>query len=62
VEGLFHALNQVEGLILDPTRDLLAPLPWSDGHTLLRESLLAIEHTAYHWGELVELTMVSARQ
>jgi hypothetical protein len=41
-------------LVEDASRDLLAPLPAStEGHTLLREALLAADHTAYHVGELV---------
>ena len=40
-------------LITDPPRDLLAPLPWGDGQTLLREALLLADHNAYHLGQLV---------
>ena len=51
------ATDRVEKLLLDPERDLLTPFPWGEGQTLMREVLLAIEHTAYHLGELVELTV-----
>ena len=43
VEGFFHSLRKVEDLVLDEKRDLLAPFPWGEGHTLLREALLAIQ-------------------
>lgn len=57
VAGFLAARWRLQGLILDPNRDLLRPFSWSeDGHTLLREAILAIDHTAYHLGELVELT------
>ena len=56
IEGFFHALNRMEELVLDESRELLKPFAWSDGHTLMREALLAIEHTAYHCGQRVELS------
>jgi uncharacterized damage-inducible protein DinB len=42
-----------QGLVSDPARDLLAPFPWGDGQTLLREALLLADHNAYHIGQLV---------
>jgi hypothetical protein len=53
VQGFFAALSQLEKMVED--RDLFAPFPWAADHTFLREVLLAIEHTAYHSGELVQL-------
>jgi hypothetical protein len=41
--------------------DLTKPFPWEPSHNLLREVLLAIEHNAYHAGELVQLTRVLRR-
>lgn len=43
----------LEQLVADPERDLLAPFPWGDGQTLLREALLVVDHTAYHVGQLI---------
>jgi len=40
-------------LLEDPKRDLFKPLPWGDGQTLLRETLLIVDHNAYHVGEIV---------
>jgi len=45
----------LESLVTSPSADLLAPLPWADGQTLLREALLAADHNAYHLGQLVLL-------
>lgn len=59
-EGYRAALRRMEGLILDLNRDLTAKLPWGDGQTLLHEALLAIEHGAYHCGELVEIAAALA--
>ncbi len=52
----FRADQQaMEALVSDPARDLLAPFPWGDGQTLLREAMLVADHTAYHVGQLVLL-------
>ncbi len=45
----------LESLVLDPQNDLFAPFPWGDGHTLLREALLAADHASYHLGQIVIL-------
>jgi len=50
----FHRDNRaMQELVLDPQRDLLAPFPWGDGQTLLREALLVADHNAYHLGQLL---------
>jgi uncharacterized damage-inducible protein DinB len=40
-------------LATDPRRDLLEPVPAGSGQTLLRELILAADHTAYHVGQLI---------
>jgi hypothetical protein len=35
------------------TTDLLAPIPHGEGQTVLRELLLAADHTSYHLGQMV---------
>jgi hypothetical protein len=48
--------KELEKLVADPSADLLAPFPHSDGgQTLLREALLAADHNSYHLGQLVVL-------
>lgn len=42
-------------LLKEGKRDLLAPFPYGDGQTLLREALLIADHTAYHIGEILVL-------
>ncbi len=51
-----HAdLDAMVDLVLDPETDILAPLPWGDGATILREALLVADHNAYHQGQLTLL-------
>lgn len=45
--------RRLERQVLNPRRDLLAPVPAGTGQTLLREILLAADHAAYHIGQLV---------
>jgi DinB superfamily len=42
-------------LVEDESTDLLAKIPHGDGQTVLREVLLAADHTAYHLGAFVLL-------
>lgn len=46
-------LRAFEKLIADEATDLHARIPHGDGQTILREVLLAIDHNAYHLGQLV---------
>ncbi len=46
-------LDAMVALVLDPARDLLAPLPHAPDKTLLREALVLADHNAYHLGQLV---------
>jgi hypothetical protein len=48
-------LAEFEKLTGDPASNLYAPIPWGDGQNLLREILLAGDHTSYHLGQLVML-------
>ncbi len=48
-------LAQFERMVEDPATDLEAPIPWGEGQTILREVLLAGDHTSYHLGQLVLL-------
>lgn len=57
--GLNKVQAKIEGLVSQG--DLTKPFPWEPSHNLLREVLLAIEHNAYHAGELVELTRALRR-
>lgn len=53
VKALTADLGAFEKLIQNPDSNLYARIPWGEGQTLLREALLAIDHTSYHVGQLV---------
>jgi len=49
----FDDRDILEKFLLDPRNDLNLPVRNSKNHTLLREMLLVIEHTAYHTGQML---------
>ena len=53
VKALKADLTAFEGIVRDSKSNLYAKIPWGEGQTLLREVLLASDHTSYHLGELV---------
>lgn len=55
VKALRKDLNAFEKMLKDPEVDLYAKIAWGDGQTILREILLAIDHTGYHIGQIVML-------
>lgn len=46
-------LGALSAIAADESLDLHAPIPHGGGHTPLRELLLAVDHNAYHLGQLV---------
>jgi hypothetical protein len=56
VRGLKEDLDAFGKLVKDPQSNLYAQIPWGKkDQTLLREVLLAADHTSYHAGALVNL-------
>lgn len=55
VRAVKKDLADFEKLIGEPETNLYATIPWGDGQTILREVLLAGQHTSYHVGQLVSL-------
>jgi len=55
IRGIKKDLADFEKLIGEPESNLYATIPWGEGQTLLREVLLAGQHTSYHLGQLVVL-------
>ncbi len=53
VRAFRRDLKALCDLVADPSTDLYARIPHGDGQTILREALLAADHSAYHLGELV---------
>lgn len=58
VDGFRSDRRELHELVADPTTDLLATIPNTPGHTILREVRLAADHTAYHLGEFAILRQV----
>ena len=46
-------LDAMAAMVADQSVDLLAPIPHSEGKTVLREALLLADHNVYHLGQLV---------
>jgi uncharacterized damage-inducible protein DinB len=55
VRALKKDLADFEKLVGNPESNLYATIPWGQGQTLLREVLLAGQHTSYHLGQIVLL-------
>ncbi len=56
VDGVERALNDFIKLLNDDANSLDAAIPWGKHkENLLREVLLAADHTSYHTGELIVL-------
>lgn len=58
VEGIRADREALRALVDDPATDLLAPIPGTPGHTILREIRLVADHNAYHVGEFAILRQV----
>lgn len=59
VKAIHADVKSFEALVHSPDSNLYATIPWGkNGETLLREVLLAADHTSYHLGELVLLRRV----
>lgn len=55
VDGFRTDLKTFLEVIDDSARDLLAPIPWGEGRTLVRQALVLAKHNSYHIGQLVQL-------
>jgi len=53
VEAFRADLQALKELVMNPTTDLLTPIPHGQGQTILREILLVADHNAYHLGQLI---------
>jgi hypothetical protein len=62
VKQVLADLKAMSDLLSDVKNDLFAPIPHSDGQTLLREVLLVVDHNAYHLGQIVLLRRILERK
>jgi len=58
VRAVKKDMADFEKLVGDPETNLYAAIPWGDGQTILREVLLAGQHTSYHLGQIVLLRRI----
>jgi hypothetical protein len=58
VKAVKKDIADFEKLVGNPESNLYSTIPWGDGQTLLREVLLAGQHTSYHLGQIVLLRRV----
>ena len=58
VRAVKKDMEDLEKLVGDPESNLYAAIPWGKGQTLLREVLLAGQHTSYHLGQIVLLRRI----
>ena len=54
VRRFFADLNELTALASDGKVDLTAEIPHGEGRTYLRQLLLAADHNAYHFGQIVQ--------
>ncbi len=58
VAGFLADRAALRTIVADSSRDLLAVIPGTPGHTLLREVRVVADHNAYHVGEFAILRQV----
>ena len=58
IEGFMADRQALHELVADPGTDLLATIPGTPGHTILREVRVIGAHNAYHIGEFAILRAV----
>ena len=55
---ILENLQEMRDLVADEKNDLFRKIPHGDGQTLLRETLLACDHAAYHLGQIMVLQKI----
>jgi hypothetical protein len=45
--------DRIKDMAMRPSIDLTAKIPWGTGQTYLRTILVAVDHTAYHVGQVI---------
>ena len=58
IEGFRADQAALRAIVADPATDLLATIPNTPGHTILREIRVVGDHNAYHLGEFAVLRQV----
>jgi alkylation response protein AidB-like acyl-CoA dehydrogenase len=58
IQAIIDDRRALYALIADPSTDILAEIPDTPGHTILREIRILSDHAAYHIGEFAILRQV----
>jgi hypothetical protein len=58
VSRFFSDLEQLVDLAQDMKLDLTSKIPHGDGHSYLREMVLAADHNGYHLGQIVQMRKI----
>jgi len=53
IKAVRHDRDRLKEIALRPSIDVTAKIPWGTGQTYLRTILVAIDHTAYHVGQII---------
>jgi len=58
IAGFHRDVAALRDIVNDPATDLVATIPGTPGHTILREVRIVGDHNAYHVGEFAALRQV----
>ena len=53
IAAVLHDREYIKEIATRPSIDLTAKVPWGNGQTYLRTILVAVDHTAYHVGQIL---------
>lgn len=53
IAAVLHDREKLKEIAMRPETDLTAKIPWGNGQTYLRTILVAVDHTAYHVGQIL---------
>jgi hypothetical protein len=53
IAAVLRDREHIKEIALRPSIDLAAKIPWGTGQTYLRTVLVAVDHTAYHVGQII---------
>ena len=58
LESILRDRRELVALVMNPSTDLYAKIPWGKGQTVMREVLVVTDHNAYHVGEFAGMRQV----
>lgn len=53
IAAVLRDRQRLKDVAMRPNLDLAGRIPWGDGQTYLRTILVAVDHTAYHVGQII---------